>query len=103
MLTKRNMQSSDWIDDVLTTAARADRWGYAPNEPAAAEPAALCSLALVGHGRHDAARPALEILTTLQAADGSLGVHPGEAAPHWGTAYAVLAWQAALRSGRLDA
>jgi hypothetical protein len=89
---------NDWIANTLTTVAEREHWGYRRGEPPAAEPTALCALALVGHQRFDPAVGPLEELTKLQAADGAVGVHPGEANPHWGTAYAVLAWQAALRA-----
>lgn len=70
-------------------------WGYRPDEPPAAEPTALCGLALVGYDRLDAAVQALDELGRMQAPTGSVGLHGDEDKPHWSTAYAVLAWQAA--------
>jgi hypothetical protein len=86
-----------WIDELLIDLAKPERWAYRLGEPPAAEPTSLCALALVGHDRLDAVRPALETLTTLQRPDGAVVPHARDDAPHWSTAYAVLAWQAALR------
>jgi hypothetical protein len=72
-------------------------WGYRPDEPPAAEPTALCGLALVGYDRLEPAIQALDELGRMQSAAGSVGLHTDEDKPHWSTAYAVLAWQAALR------
>lgn len=87
-----------WMDDLLIDVADPRRWGYRPGEPPAAEPAALCALALVGHDRLDAAREALDTLATLQRSDGAVVPHARDDAPHWSTAYAVLAWQAGVRN-----
>lgn len=83
--------------ELLARLAQRDAWGYRPGEPPAAEPTALCALALVGNDRIEAAIAALDELGRMQAPAGSVGLHESEAAPHWSTAYAVLAWQAAIR------
>lgn len=72
-------------------------WGYRPDETPAAEPTALCGLALVGHDRLAAAVKALDELGGMQSPAGSVGLHTDEDKPHWSTAYAVLAWEAARR------
>lgn len=84
-------------DTILDSLEDSRRWGYREGEHPAAEPLAWAATALIGHERTAQATPLLEELCKLQAADGSLGIYEGEAAPHWGTSLAVLAWSAALK------
>ncbi|HEY5314651.1 MAG TPA: hypothetical protein VIK18_19110 [Pirellulales bacterium] len=70
-------------------------WAYTPGAGPATEPTAMAALALLGHGRTAAAHKACDLLVERQEAAGSLGIGTGEQAPHWATALAVLAWQAA--------
>jgi len=88
------------IDALLLEIAQPDRWGYRLGEPAAAEPTALCALALIGHDRIDAARAALDVLATMQLPNGSVAPRTGDDAPLWATGYAVMAWQAAVRMSK---
>lgn len=83
--------------DILDGLSLPTAWGYRPDEPPAAEPTALCGLALVGHDRLEAALKALDELGRMQSPAGSVGLRDHEDKPHWSTAYAVLAWQAAYR------
>jgi hypothetical protein len=55
-------------------------------------------MALAAHGRRDAARPALDWLAQLQAADGAVGVDATHATPNWPTGWAVLVWRLAAAS-----
>lgn len=73
------------------TAAR--RWTYRASRETMAEPAAWSVLALVAHGRPDAALVPAEWLGDVQQADGSIGISATEAEPRWPTSLAVLAWR----------
>jgi hypothetical protein len=81
------------LDDIPATLSEPSAWSYRPGGPAAVEPISLALLALVGYGKTADAGPALEELLKLQATDGSFGVYAGEPAeaPHWTTAFAVVA------------
>lgn len=92
-----------WFDEILDSLAIADRWGYRTGEAPAAEPTALAALALLGHGRADAAIKPLEALLKLQDGTGAVGIYQGTADPHWGTAHAIIAWSAALNGNSLAA
>lgn len=84
-----------WIDDALALLAQSPVCGYAPQTAGASEPSALAALALVGHGKTAAARPAAAFLAELQASgDGSIGVRQGEPSPKWPTSLAILTWLA---------
>jgi hypothetical protein len=84
-----------WIDDALKLLAAAPVCGYGPNDAGASEPSALAALALVGHGKSDAAQPAGEFLAKIQdSGDGSVGVREDEPTPRWPTSLALLAWLA---------
>jgi hypothetical protein len=74
------------MNDLLVDVALRERWGYRLGEPPAAEPTALCALALVGHGQVDTAQAALETLTTMQRPGGAVVPHEKDDAPHWSTA-----------------
>jgi len=82
-----------WVEAILDELSEATSWGYRPGAPPATEPAAMGALALAGHGRHEAAQRACRWLVSLQADDGALGISAAEAAPHWPTGLAVLAWK----------
>ncbi len=78
-------------------------WGYRRGAASCAEPTALAGLALLatdpseGGPRAAAAAglaAAADWLTTLQRADGSLGVSASSPSPGWMTPYAVLFWKA---------
>ncbi len=84
-----------WLDAVLTRLSATSQWTYLSSGPRAAEPAALAALALVAHGRAEAAHAPLDWLVTRQAADGAVAVTETNANPAWTTAWAVLAWQVA--------
>lgn len=83
-----------WIDKALELLTASPVCGYQVRASGATEPTALAALALVGHGRLQAAEPAGEFLVTLQAPQGYLGVRQGEDFPRWPTSLAMLAWQA---------
>jgi hypothetical protein len=82
----------------LDTYTKPDHWGYRPQEQPAAEPLALAALAMVGADRGGDALSLLDKLCELQSPSGALGIYEGEAAPHWGTSLAILAWSAAIKS-----
>jgi len=93
------------VSDVLRhlreiTAER--HWGYHPNGPQSAEPAALASLAFCAHEHPADATPLADWLADIQAADGSVGVTREQPTPAWPTSLALLAWQA-LGDHRFDA
>lgn len=85
----------DWLKTTLDALADRSHWGYRAFAPPASEPVALAALALVAYGRPEKAEPALAWLLEEQNSSGSVGVFPEQHAPHWPTAWAVLAWQAA--------
>lgn len=87
-----------WLDAILTDLAQPEHWGYRAGAPASAEPTALAALALVGHGRADAAKPALAKLCEFQTPDGGCGLNAAATSPHWTTPFAVLAWTAAAKA-----
>ena len=90
----------DWIDDILDALTATTGWGYHAGAPTATEPVALAALALVAHGRHDAARPLTDWLTKHRNSDGSLGVTAAQNSPCWPTSLAMLAWLAADRASK---
>ncbi|HTU25996.1 MAG TPA: hypothetical protein VMF30_11395 [Pirellulales bacterium] len=86
------MDSSETIVAWLTGQTA---WAYHGDSPMASEPAALTALALMAHRQSGSS--ALDWLTDLQGADGSVGVMLGQPTPAWTTAQAVLAWALADR------
>jgi hypothetical protein len=82
-----------FTDPLLDDLAGSRRWGYHPDSLSAAEPAAWTALALIGHGRLDAAKKPLDWLVRVQGSDGSVGVTATEASPRWPTALAIHAWR----------
>ncbi len=94
-----------WPDNILDEFTRQPLCGYAADAAPATEPTSLAALALLVHGRSDAARPALDWLAKLQGDDGSVGVREGEATPGWPTSLAVIAWKSIASdqfSGRVE-
>lgn len=92
-----------WFDEILDSLAGSERWGYRSGDAPAAEPTALAALALLGHGRTDSAIKPLEALLKMQDGTGAVGIYQGAADPHWGTAYAIIAWSVALNGNSLAA
>jgi hypothetical protein len=88
----------DYLETVLARLAAMHTCGYHAGSPTAAEPTALAALALLAHRRDAAARPHLDRLIKLQAADGNVGIEPAQTEPGWPTPLAVLAWRAAQHS-----
>lgn len=91
-----------WLPHLLDDLSDPANWAYQPGGPCAAEPTALTTLALAGHGRISAANKAARRLVELQAADGGVAVTAQQTAPCWPTGWAVLAWSRtdALRGER---
>jgi hypothetical protein len=85
----------DWLEKTLDQLASAAHWSYREGGTPSTEPTALAALALAAHGRHVPARRARQWLLDVQAKQGCLGISDQETAPHWPTAWAVLAWKAA--------
>jgi hypothetical protein len=83
-----------WVQAILDELSEPASWGYCPGAPPATEPGAMAAMALAGHGRLEAAERACRWLVSLQADDGTLGISAAEAAPHWPTGLAILAWKA---------
>jgi hypothetical protein len=83
-----------WLDAILGAMEKNPVIGYALNSAPAAEPTAIAALSLIAHGRTAFAKPGADFLTSLQAADGSVGVRQNEPEPQWPTSLAVLTWLA---------
>ncbi|MEN1679507.1 MAG: hypothetical protein AAGJ46_07920 [Planctomycetota bacterium] len=66
--------------------------GYHPGAPAAAEPTAWATMALIHTGNLAAAEKGCRWLADVQARDGSVGVSRSQPSPAWTTGLAVLAW-----------
>ena len=88
-----------WTDRLLTALSAAPRWSYEVGPAAATEPTALATLAMLGYDRPAEARRGLEWLSTVQAADGSLGVTRALSTPCWPTSLAIIAWRRAAAAG----
>jgi hypothetical protein len=89
-----------WLDDALDLLTRRPICGYHAEAPAAVEPTALAALALLGHGRPQAAAAALAWLADLESPQGSLGIDAAHPTPCWTTGWALLAWRAAIAAER---
>jgi hypothetical protein len=76
--------------------------GYHAGAMSAAEPTALAALALLAHGREEAAKPLLGDLLALQTDDRCVGITPAQQQPGWATPLAVLAWRAAQQTALQD-
>lgn len=87
------------LDKLEKSVAQGD-WGYHPNGPQAAEPAAFACLALIAHKRHQEAATLANWLADLQKASGSVGVTRDQDTPAWPTSLAMLAWQASDLSAK---
>ncbi|HQU43090.1 MAG: hypothetical protein B7Z73_08675 [Planctomycetia bacterium 21-64-5] len=87
-----------WLEPLLDDLANDRAWTYQPGGTLAAEPAALAALALVAHGRRDAAEGACRRLALLEVAGGGIAVTARQPTPGWATAWAVLAWSAVQRA-----
>ena len=83
-----------WIDEALSLLESDRRWGYRDEEGPATEPAALATLACAAHGRPEVAHRIATWLAEQQDKSGFVGIRGGDAAPHWPTAWAILAWSA---------
>lgn len=106
MLTFGNAAASSqltmaWLTATLDSLNDRKSWAYRPGDEPAAEVTALGALALLGHDRIDETAPLLAVLATMQLPDGAVVAHAGHDAPHWSTAFAVLAWTFAAK--KLDA
>lgn len=88
----------DSLEDVLARLATSPSSSYHAGGENASEPAALAALALLAHGRGEAAQARLNWLAELQSPDGSVGIDAKQSTPGWPTGLAVLAWQAAQDS-----
>ena len=80
--------------DQLQEVAAQGNWGYHPNGPQAAEPAAFACLALNAHELHKQAMPLAHWLAEIQSVSDSVGVTQDQETPAWPTSLAMLAWQA---------
>src|SRR5687768_1552282 len=82
-----------WLDEHLEVlAAKPIGSSYLLNAAPATEPTAITALALYASGRSEAGR-SLDFLSSIQSADGSVGVRNGEPTPGWPTSLAVIAWR----------
>lgn len=86
-----------WAAEFLDRLGEPAAWAYRTGQPPACEPAALAALALLGHGRVDAAKAPLDWLVARQSPEGRLGVNASQPEPNWPTMWAVLAWTADAR------
>lgn len=82
-----------WLDETLDSLLSQPVIGYALDSAPASEPTAIAAIALARHRQLDEATQAAEFLAKNQAADGSVGVRPGEPTPGWPTSLAVVAWR----------
>jgi len=82
----------DWLEKTIDALAQQPAIGYAAGYAPATEPTAVAALALVAHGRIDAAQVAAQLLGSWQQPDGDVSIRAGESAPGWPTSLAVLAW-----------
>lgn len=95
--------SEKWLTQTLDRLCQPDHWGYRPGQVPAVEPAALAALALMGHGREGPAQLPLQWLIKAQRTDGRVCSATDAEAPGWGTALAIVAWNAANRAqGKSD-
>lgn len=73
-------------------------WGYSAGTTAFVEPTVLAGLALLssesGEVGHDAVREAASWLAQIQQPNGAIGLSAELDKPCWGTALAILLWQA---------
>jgi len=89
-------------NEVIPILAREPRVGYYVGDPAASEPTALATLALLAAGKTGPASAGRQWLVEQQAPDGSIGVRVGEPEPRWPTSLAALVWQATTCAAAVD-
>ncbi|MEM8678567.1 MAG: hypothetical protein AAGF97_04335 [Planctomycetota bacterium] len=82
----------DWQAELIDQLGQRSRWGYVPDGPTFAEPAALATVALSMHGQHTSAVKSAEALREAQNEDGSVGIYAGQPRPGWPTGWAIIAW-----------
>jgi len=87
-----------FVEAILERLSASDWCAYQAGGPAATEPTAVAAIALLAHGRDDAALPLLESLLDMQNEDGSLGITRTERTPCWPTGWAALAFRASQSS-----
>ena len=85
-------KNMDWLNTTLDALAAQPAIGYLPGSALAAEPTAIAALALIAHGRLEAAQQAAAALAKMQAANGAVGIRAGEETPGWPTSLAVVVW-----------
>jgi hypothetical protein len=84
----------DWQHKLVNRLAGLVPAAYSHGGEPASEPTAWAGLALLAHGRRNAAIKAARWLADQQADDGSIGVTSSRPAPSWPTSLAVLLWRA---------
>jgi hypothetical protein len=97
------MHSMPWLDAALESLAKSPVCGYQPQDKGATEPSALSALALVGHKQKSDVASIGKFLSSIQAADGAVGIRQGEPTPRWPTSMAILAWLAIDKQRYSDA
>lgn len=94
--------SENWLQETLDRLLDPENWGYRPGNAPSVEPAAFATLALLGHDRVAAGLKPVEWLVSAQRDDGRVCSTNDSDAPGWGTAMAVVAWDAAQRATGKD-
>lgn len=89
------MSNSDWQRDLIDRLAVRIPAGYDADGEPASEPTALAGLALLTHGRVEAALAAADWLAARQARSGSVGVTASRPTPCWPTSLAMTLWHSA--------
>lgn len=87
-----------WVDSLLDPLVAKPLCGYSEGGPIGTEPTALAALALLAHGRYDAALPALDWLRERLNERHGVGVSETERQPGWPTGLALLVWRLAART-----
>jgi hypothetical protein len=82
----------DWLRTAVERLAEGLPAGYVAGGGPASEPTALAGLALLAHGRAEAARRAARWLVDEQSRNGSVGIAPARPTPCWPTALAMMLW-----------
>ena len=83
------------VQTILDSLEKQKPIGYQAEKatPNASEPMALSAIALLAHGRTNAAQRMLSWLVQAQSKEGSVGVTSTEKTPRWPTGLATLAWK----------
>lgn len=84
-----------WLENILERLADRGPIGYGADQSACTEPTAWAALALMAHGRLDAAEPHLTWLLDTQLPSGAVPVRRDPPRPRWTTALASIAWTCA--------